>query len=93
MTNVLLEIFFANTDTSVELAIHSCSLSLVTQMMSLNIDMKIIRPWNCDGSPMLVMNSWTLLMSCNVVNPGKIFTRTPSALRQLCPKFCIVVNF
>ena len=42
-------------------------------MTSLNIDMKIIRPLNCDGSPILVMNSWTLLMSCNVVNPGKIF--------------------
>ena len=33
--------------------------------MSLNIDMKMIRPLNCDGSPILVMNSWTLLMSCN----------------------------
>ena len=41
-------------------------------MMSLNIDMKIIRPWNFDGSPILVMNSWTLSMSCNVVNPWKI---------------------
>ena len=64
---------FANTDTSVALAIHSCSLSSDPQMMSLNIDMKIIRPLNCDGSPILVMNSWTLLMSCNVVNPRKIF--------------------
>ena len=41
--------------------------------MSLNIDMKIIRPLNCDGSPILLMNSWTLLQSCNVVNPWKIF--------------------
>ena len=76
---------FANIDTSVALAKHP-------HMMSLNIDMKIIRPWNCDGSPILVMNSWTLLMSCNAVNPGKISTRIPSALRQVCPKFCIVVN-
>ena len=52
---------------------HSGSLSSDPHMMSLNIDMKIIRPLNCDGSPILVMNSWTLLMSCNVVNPGKIF--------------------
>ena len=40
---------FANKDTSVELAIHSFSLSLIHHMMSLNIDMKIIRPWNCFG--------------------------------------------
>ena len=63
---------FANEDTSVALAIHTFSLSSDHHMMSLNIDMKIIRPWNCDGSPILVMNSWTLLMGCNVVNPGKM---------------------
>ena len=64
---------FANRDTSVELAIHSVSLSLFHHMMSLNIDMKIIRPWNCSGSPILVMNSWTLFVSCNAQNLGKIF--------------------
>ena len=64
---------FANKVTSVALAMHSRSLSSDLQMMSLNIDMKIIRPLNCEGSPILVMSSWTLLMSCNVVNPGKIF--------------------
>ena len=52
MTNVLLE-FFANEDTSVALAMHSSSLSVVPHMMSLNIDMKIIRHWNCAGSPIL----------------------------------------
>ena len=52
---------FANKDTSVTLAIHSLSLSAVLQMMSLNIDMKIIRPWNCAGSPILFMNSWTFV--------------------------------
>ena len=41
--------------------------------MSLNIDMKMIRPLNSDGSLILDMNFWTLLQSCNVVNPGKIF--------------------
>ena len=61
-------------------------------MMSLNIDMKMIRPLNSDGSLILDMNSWTLLQSCNVVNPGKYSIRTPSVLRQLCPKFCIVMN-
>ena len=63
---------FANRDTSVELAIHSVSLSLFHHMMSLNIDMKIIRPLNCDGSPILFMNFWTSRTSSNVVNPGKI---------------------
>ena len=65
--------FFANRDTSVELAIHSVSLSLFHHMMSLNIDMKIIRPWNCSGSPILLMNFWTSRTSSNVENPGKIF--------------------
>ena len=52
---------------------HFRPLSVDLHMMSLNIDMKIIRPWNCAGPPILFMNSWTLSTSCNVVNPGKIF--------------------
>ena len=48
---------FANRETSVELAIHSFSLSSIHHMMSLNIDMKIIRPWNCQVRPFC---SWTL---------------------------------
>ena len=64
---------FANRDTSVALAIHSVSLSLFHHMISLNIDMKIIRPWNCSGSPILLMSFWTSWTSSNVVNPGKIF--------------------
>ena len=52
---------------------HSHSLSSDHHIMSLNIAMKIIRPSNCDGSPILVMNAWILLKSCDVVNPGKIF--------------------
>ena len=62
-----------NKDTSVELAIHTVPLSLFHHMMSLNIDMKIIRPWNCSVSPILLMNSWPLLQSCNVGNPGNFF--------------------
>ena len=83
---------FANRDTSVELALHSRSLSSDPHMMSLNIDMKIIRPLNCSGSPILLMNFWTSRTSTNVVNPGKCSTRIPSVLRQLCPKFCIVMK-
>ena len=73
---------FANKDTSVELAIHSYSLSIILHRMSLNIDMKIIRPWNCSGSLILFMNFWTSWTSCNVVNPGKYSTRIPSAHQQ-----------
>ena len=41
--------------------------------MSLNIDMKMIRPVNFSGVTLnLNSNSRTLLQSCNVVNPGKI---------------------
>ena len=83
---------FANRDTSVAFAMYSRSLSVDLHVMSLNIDMKIVRPWNCAGSPILFMNSWTSSTGCNLVNPGKYSTRIPSVLRQLCPKFCIVVN-
>ena len=77
---------FANKDTSVALAIHSCSLSLVHHMMSLNIDMKIIRPWNCAGSSILFMNSWILSTSCNVVNPGKILHSNSVGSPSIVPK-------
>ena len=55
------------------LAMHSRSLSSDPHQMSLNIDMKMIRHLNSDGSHILDMNSWTLLQNCNVANPGKIF--------------------
>ena len=43
-------------------------------MMSLNIDMKMVRPMNFSGVTLnLDSNSWTLLQSSYVVNPGKIF--------------------
>ena len=49
-------------------------LSLDLHEMSLNIDMKIIRPVNFAGVKLnLDSNSGTLWQSCNVVNPGKIF--------------------
>ena len=53
---------------------HSFLLSFDLHEMSLNNDIEIIRPVNFSGSTLnLVSNSWTLLQSCNVVNPGKIF--------------------
>ena len=62
-------------------------------MMSLNIDMKMIRPLNSSGLSLIFdMKSWTLLQSCNVVNPGKYSTRIPLVHQQLCPKFCIMMN-
>ena len=44
MTNVLLEIFLQIMSQVWRLQMHSCSLSVVHHMMSLIIDMKIIRP-------------------------------------------------
>ena len=42
--------------------------------MTLNIDMKMIRPVNYSGFSLIFdMNSWTLLQNCNEVNPGKTF--------------------
>ena len=73
MTNVLLGTFFANKVTSVSSALHSRSLFVDHHMMSLNIDMAIIRPLNGDGSLIFDRNSWTLLTSCNVVDSGEIF--------------------
>ena len=84
---------FANVDTSVALALHYCSFSVDPHEMSLNIDMKMIRPVNSSVCLLILdMNSWTLLQSCNMVNPGKYSTRIPLAHHQLCPKFCLVMN-
>ena len=52
----------------------NCSGSPILFMMLLNIDMRMIRPVNSSGFSLIFdMNSWTLLQSCNVVNPGKTF--------------------
>ena len=51
---------------------HSCSLSLNLHEKSLNIDMKMIRPVKSSGVTLnFDSNSWTLSMSCNVLNPVK----------------------
>ena len=74
MTNVLLEIFSKKKDTNVALALHPRSLSSDPHKMSLNIDMKIIRPLKFCGCTLIFdKNYWTLLQSCNVLNPGNIF--------------------
>ena len=53
--------------------------------MSLNIDMKTIRPfWSWTLGLLGRAAMWWIL--------GKYSTRSPSALRQLCPEFCVVVN-
>ena len=61
-------------ETRLALDSDSCSLSSDLHEMSLNIDMKMIRPVNSSGTVLIFdRNSWTLLQSCNVVNAGKIF--------------------
>ena len=87
MTIVLLQIFSHKRETSWALDSHSCLLSLDPHEISLNIDMKIIRPVNFSGFTLnLDDNSWTLLQICNVMNPGKMFhlnsNGTPSTLSK-----------
>ena len=60
--------------------------------MSLNIDMKIIRPWNCSGSPHVIHELLDFLDELQSCDSWEIFHSNSSILRQLCPKFCIVMN-
>ena len=65
---------FAYRDTSRAFAKHSFSLSFVPQEMSLNIDINRILPVGFSGvSPNLYSKLLTSSLSCNVLNPGKIF--------------------
>ena len=68
--------------------------------MSLNIDMKIIRPVKVSGVTLnLDSISWTLWQSCNVVNLGKIFHSnsigSPSIVSKVlyCDELLNHVNF
>ena len=73
MTIVLLQIFLQREKRVEHFDLHSFLLSLDPHEMSLNIDMKMIRPVNFSGVTLNVdSNSWTLWQSCNVVKPGKI---------------------
>ena len=73
MTNVLLEIFFADRDTSVELAIRPVSIVLTSPYDVIEHRHEDISSLECSGSPILFMNCWTSWTSSNVVNPGKTF--------------------
>ena len=74
MTSVLLKIFSHREKRAEHLIRILFELSLDPHEMSLNIDMKMIRPVIFSGVTLnLDSNSWTLLQSCNVVNPEKIF--------------------
>ena len=69
-----LQNFLADKDTSRAFARHSCSLPLVPQEMSLNIDMNRILPVKFAGVSLNLLNKLlTLSQSCNVSNPGKMF--------------------
>ena len=79
---------FASRETSCAFDSHSFMLSLDLHEMSLNIDVKIIRPVKCSGVSLnLNSNSWTSWLSCNVLNPGKIFhsksISSPSSLSKV----------
>ena len=88
------ESLLAEIETSLAFNSHSCSLSLDPHEMSLNIDMKMIRPVSSSGSTLFFdRNCWTLLQSCDVVNPGKIFHSNSIGSPSFCPKLCIQVNF
>ena len=66
--------FFASMETTLDFATHSSSLPLLSQAMSLNIDIKRILPVKVSGvCPKSLSRSVTLPPSCNVVNPGKMF--------------------
>ena len=60
---------------------HSSSLPLLSQEMSLNIDIIKMLPVKVSGvSPNLLSRSVTSMKNCNVVNPWKYSTRIQSAL-------------
>ena len=79
---------FAYRETRLAFDMHSFSLSLDPQEMSLKIDMNIIRPVKFSGvSPNLNSKLLTSSLSCNALNPGKIFHSnsfgSPSILSKL----------
>ena len=61
--------------------------------MSLYIDMKMILPWKCLGSHFdSFIIFWISSRIPNVVSPGKISTRAPSAPRRFDPNLCVSQN-
>ena len=67
---------------------HSSSLPLLSQEMSLNIDINRILPVKVSGvSPNLLSRSVTLPQSCNVLNPVRIFTSNAIDSPSILSKF------
>ena len=60
--------------------VHNSSFPLSPHTLSLYIDTKIVLAVNCSGSHSIsVIIFWISVRICNVVNPVKFSTRTPSA--------------
>ena len=84
MTVVLFQIFL-HTKIRVE---HSVTLSFVPQEMSLNIDINRILPVKFTSvSTNLYSKLLTLSLSCNVLNPGKIFHSSAIDSPSILSKF------
>ena len=97
---------FAYRDTSLAFARHSFPLSFDPQDMTLNIDINMILPVKFSGvSSNLNSKRLTSSLSCNVLNPGKIFHSnsigSPSILSKFLyfgedfnhPNFCSHASF
>ena len=76
-------------DTSLAFARHSFSLSFVPQEITLNTNIYNILPVKFSGvSSYLNSKCLTSSLSCNVLNPGKYYTRIPLARRRFSQSFC-----
>ena len=88
MTIVLFPNLFAYRETSLAFNMHSSSLSLDPQEMSLNIDMNMILLVKFSGvSPNFNSKLLTSSLSCNVLNPGKIFHSKSIGSPSILSKF------
>ena len=88
------ENLFAQVETRLTFNSYSCSVSRDPHEMSLNIDIKMIRPVNYSGFSLIL--TWTPGLCCGPAMwwiLGKYSTRIPLAHHQLCPKLCITKNF
>ena len=75
-------------ETSLAFNKHSSSLSLDPQEMSLNIDMNMILPVKFSGVPPNFNSKLlTSSLSCNVLNPGKIFHSKSIGSPSILSKF------
>ena len=93
MTIVLLEMFL-HTEKQIW---HSASILfhclLIHKNMSLNIDMNMILPVKFSGvSSSVNIQRLTSSLSCNVLNPGKIFHSNSIGSPSILPKFLLFVR-